>query len=82
MKTMIENCCGQPMFLSYIFVVCYVSANRMEFHIHGIKGFATLTKSFVKIGTAKIFCYNNKMLFYQQNVWLLLQNFWFQQQKK
>jgi len=54
----------------------------MEFHIHGIKGFATLTKSFVKIGTAKIFCYNNKMLFYQQNVWLLLQNFWFQQQKK
>jgi len=25
---------------------------------HGIKGFVTPTKSFVKIGIAKIFCYN------------------------
>jgi len=29
--------------------------------IHGIKGFVIPTKSFVKIGLAKIFCYNNKM---------------------
>jgi len=29
--------------------------------LHGIKGFVIPTKSFVKIGTAKIFCYNNKM---------------------
>jgi len=28
---------------------------------HGIKGFVTPTKSFVKIGITKIFCYNNKM---------------------
>jgi len=26
--------------------------------LHGIKGFVTPTKSFVKIGIAKIFCYN------------------------
>jgi len=29
--------------------------------IHGIKGFLIPTKSFVKIGITKIFCYNNKM---------------------
>jgi len=29
--------------------------------MHGIKGFVIPTKSFVKIGIAKIFCYNNKM---------------------
>jgi len=29
--------------------------------LHGIKGFVTPTKSFVKIGIAKIFCYNNKI---------------------
>ena len=28
---------------------------------HGIKGFVISTKSFVKIGITKIFCYNNKM---------------------
>jgi len=28
---------------------------------HGKKGFVIPTKSFVKIGIAKIFCYNNKM---------------------
>ena len=28
---------------------------------HGIKGFVIPTKSFVKIGITKIFCYNNKM---------------------
>jgi len=28
---------------------------------HGIKRFVIPTKSFVKIGAAKIFCYNNKM---------------------
>jgi len=28
---------------------------------HGIKGFVVPTKSFVEIGIAKIFCYNNKM---------------------
>jgi len=29
--------------------------------IHGIKGFVIPTKSFVKTGVAKTFCYNNKM---------------------
>jgi len=29
--------------------------------LHGIKGFVKPTKSFVKIGITKIFCYNNKM---------------------
>jgi len=29
---------------------------------HGIEGFIIPTKSFVKIGIIKIFCYNNKML--------------------
>ena len=29
--------------------------------LHGIKGFVIPTKSFVKIGVAKIFCHNNKM---------------------
>ena len=29
--------------------------------LHGIKGFVIPTKSFVKIGKTKIFCYNNKM---------------------
>jgi len=29
--------------------------------VHGKKGFVIPTKSFVKIGIAKIFCYNNKM---------------------
>jgi len=29
--------------------------------LHGIKGFVTPTKSFVKIGITKIFCYNKKM---------------------
>jgi len=28
---------------------------------HGIKGFVIPTKSFVKIGITKIFCYNNRM---------------------
>ena len=28
---------------------------------HGMKGFVIPTKSFVKIGMTKIFCYNNKM---------------------
>jgi len=28
---------------------------------HGIKGFVLPTKSFVKIGITKVFCYNNKM---------------------
>ena len=28
--------------------------------LHGIKGFVITTKSFVKIGITKIFCYNNK----------------------
>ena len=28
---------------------------------HGVKGFVVPTKSFVKIGITKIFCYNNKM---------------------
>jgi len=30
-------------------------------YLHGIKGFVIPTKSFVKIGITKIFCYNNKM---------------------
>jgi len=30
--------------------------------IHGKKGFVTLTKSFVKIGITKIFCYTTKCL--------------------
>jgi len=29
---------------------------------HGKKGFVILTKSFVKIGITKIFCYNKKMI--------------------
>jgi len=29
--------------------------------LHGIKGFGIPTKSFVKIGITKIFCYNHKM---------------------
>jgi len=29
--------------------------------IHGIKGFVIPTKSFVKVGITKIFCYNNKL---------------------
>jgi len=40
----------------------------LEFHprssrvsAHGRKGFVLPTKSFVKIGTTKIFCYDNKM---------------------
>jgi len=28
---------------------------------HGMKGFVIPTKSFVKIGIIKIFCYNNKI---------------------
>jgi len=32
-----------------------------EWQQHGIKGFVTPTKSFVKIGITKIFCYSNKM---------------------
>jgi len=49
---------------------------------HSIKGFVIPTKSFVKIGITKTFCYNNKMFsFYQQNVWLLQQNFLLQQLK-
>ena len=35
--------------------------NGLVFTVHGIKGFVIPTKSFVKIGTTKIFCYNNKM---------------------
>jgi len=31
--------------------------------LHGIKGFVIPTKSLVKKGITKIFCYNNKMLF-------------------
>jgi len=31
--------------------------------LHVIKGFVIPTKSFVKIGLTKIFCYNNKMLY-------------------
>jgi len=30
--------------------------------VHGKKGFVIPTKSFVKIGITKIFCYNNKRL--------------------
>jgi len=30
-------------------------------NIHGIKDFVIPTKSFVKIGKTRIFCYNNKM---------------------
>ena len=30
--------------------------------VHGKKGFVILTKSFVKIGITKTFCYNNKVL--------------------
>jgi len=36
----------------------FVHGGRLE---HGIKGFAIPTKSFVKIGITKMFCYNNKM---------------------
>jgi len=32
--------------------------------LHGLKGFVIPTKSFVKIGITKIFCYNNKMFSY------------------
>jgi len=35
--------------------------NRFINH-HGIKGFVIPTKLFIKIGIAKIFCYNIKML--------------------
>jgi len=34
---------------------------RPNIRIHGIKGLVIPTKSFVKIGVTKIFCYNNKM---------------------
>jgi len=32
-----------------------------RFSLHGIKGFVIPTKAFVKIGTTKIFCFNNEM---------------------
>jgi len=41
------------------------------------------TKSFVKKGITKIFCYNNKMFScINKTLWLLQQNFWLQLQKK
>ena len=36
-------------------------AKHCEWSFHGKKGFVILTKSFVKIGITKTFCYNNKM---------------------
>jgi len=48
--------------------------------MHGIKGFVIPTKSFVKIGTTKIFCYNNKMFTsINKTFGMLQQNFWLQQ---
>jgi len=38
--------------------ICY---RKTITSLHGMKGFVTSTKSFVKIGITKIFCYNNKM---------------------
>ena len=37
------------------------SQTRVHFSVHGKKGFVIPTKSFVKIGITKIFCYNSKM---------------------
>jgi len=34
---------------------------RLPYLIHGVKGFVIPTKSFVKIGITKIFCYINKL---------------------
>ena len=45
------------------------------------KGFVISTKSFVKIGITKIFCYNKMFSSIKENVWLLQQNFWLRQQK-
>jgi len=45
------NACDAPNFL----------LRRVYKERHGIKGFLIPTKSFVKIGIPKIFCYNNKM---------------------
>jgi len=41
----------------------YEQSRKLFTHsnLHGIKGFVIRTKSFIKIGTTKIFCYNNKM---------------------
>ena len=40
--------------------LCMVS-QVLSFRIHGEKGFVIPSKSFVKIGITKIFCYSNKM---------------------
>ena len=37
------------------------SLDSNETALHGIIGFVIPTKLFVKIGTTKIFCYNNKI---------------------
>jgi len=57
-------------------------SNLKGFYEHGIKGFVIPTKSFVKIGITKLFCYNNKMFSsINKTFWLLQENFWLKQQK-
>ena len=45
------------------FVILFLSCEKQysTSRTHGIKGFAIPTKSFIKIGITKIFCYINKM---------------------
>jgi len=42
--------------------------------LHGIKGFVTPKKSFVKTGIVKIFCYNNKMFSFIRKTFLPQRN--------
>jgi len=55
--------------------------SEINAHLHGIKGFVIPTKSFVKIGTTKIFCYNNKMFRSVNKTFDAAAKFWLQQQK-
>jgi len=48
---------------------------------HGIKGFVMPTKPFIKIGIAKIFCYNNKCLVLSTKRLVAAAKFWWQQRK-
>jgi len=45
-------------FSNFVLLLRRTSLGR---RLHGIKGFVKPTKSFVKIGITKVFCYNNKM---------------------
>ena len=46
----------------YQHLIITSSKSVKRFQMHGIKGFVIPTKSFVTIGTTKVFCYNNKMI--------------------